>query len=358
MADDQEKTEEPTSKKIQDARIDGNVPSSRDTSGVFTLFVAILVLLMLSDYMKERLFHLTYYLFALQGQSVDREMLFDLTVTIMQEFLLMVMPLTLAVAIAGILGTVAQFGFNFTTKPLVPNFSKLNPISGLKNLISMQKILEGLKITLKSLTAMGIGFWIFWEYIKELPTVAMFSMQDQLEWVHEKELILALVMLFILFIFAMIDLVMVRRQYTEKLKMSKQEVKDEMKNMEGDPHIKGKIRQIQMRAAQKRMMSNVPSADVVVTNPTHYAVAIKYDETKHRSPIVIAKGKDNIAVQIKQIAREHGVHIVENPPLARSLYAEVDLDKPIPESLFAAVAEVLAYVYRINKRKLGAREVS
>ncbi len=352
MADDQEKTEDPTAKKIQDARKKGNVPNSRDTSGVFTLFVAILTLLMLSGYMQERLFHLTNYLFSLQGMPLERTNLVDLAIVVIREFLLIVMPLTLVVALSGVIGTVSQFGFNFTTDPLTPKFSKLNPISGMKNLISLQKILEGLKVTIKSLSALGIGFFIFWEFIKELPTVAMFGLKDQLEWVHEKEIILALVMLFILFVFAMIDLVMVRRQYKEKLKMSKQEVKDEMKNMEGDPHVKGKIRQIQMRAAQQRMMSNVPQADVVVTNPTHYAVAIKYDEKKHHSPVVIAKGKDNIAVQIKKIARENGVHIVQNPPLARSLYAEVELDRPIPETLFAAVAEVLAYVYKMNQRRI------
>ena len=132
--------------------------------------------------------------------------------------------------------------------------------------------------------------------------------------------------------------------------MSKQEIKDEMKNMEGDPLIKSKIRQIQMQASRKRMMAEVPNADVIITNPTHYAVAIKYDEQKSHAPIVIAKGVDNIALQIKKIARENSVHIVQNPPLARSLYAEVDIDKPIPEALFGAVAEVLAYVYKMNRK--------
>jgi len=131
--------------------------------------------------------------------------------------------------------------------------------------------------------------------------------------------------------------------------MSKQEVKDEMKNMEGDPLIKGKIRQIQMEASRKRMMADVPDADVVITNPTHYAVAIKYDEMQVQAPIVIAKGKDNVAQQIKKIARENGVQVVQNPPLARSLYADVEIEKPIPEALFKAVAEVLAYVYKTNK---------
>ena len=349
MADDLEKTEEPTSKKIEDARKEGNVPNSRDTSGVFTLFVAILGLLMLFPFMKERMFLLFEHLFAFQARELDAVTVMDISVVMIREFLLIVLPLAFMVALSGIIGAAAQFGFLFTTKPLVPDISKLDPIKGLKNLISLEKLINGVKITLKSLAAMTVGFWFFWLYIQELPTVALFNLNDQLDWVHDKELILALVMLFVLFVFAMIDLVIVRRQYTKKLMMSKQEIKDEMKNMEGDPHVKGKIRQIQMRAAQQRMMANVPEADVVVTNPTHYAVAIAYDETRHAAPVVVAKGKDNIAVHIKKIAREHGVHVVQNPPLARSLYAEVDLERPIPDKLYAAVAEVLAYVYKMNQ---------
>jgi flagellar biosynthetic protein FlhB len=132
--------------------------------------------------------------------------------------------------------------------------------------------------------------------------------------------------------------------------MSKQEIKDEMKNMDGDPLVKSKIRQIQMEASRKRMMAEVPNADVVITNPTHYAVALKYDEEKFRAPVVLAKGMDNIAQKIKKIARENGVHVVQSPPLARSLYAQVEIEKPIPEELFGAVAEVLAYVYKMNKK--------
>ncbi len=349
MADDQEKTEEPTDKKIEDSRKEGNVPKSQDTSGVFSLFFAILAILMLFGFMSDRIFHLTRYLFDLQGMVLTQESMIDIAMTIMFEFLLVVLPLAIVVALSGIIGGVAQFGFLFTTKPLVPDFKKLDPIKGLANLVSVKKLIEGAKITFKALATMGTGFIFFFYFIQELPTVALFPLIDQLDWVKDKVIIIALVMLLVLAVFAIIDLVIVRKQYFDKLKMSKQEIKDEMKNMEGDPHIKGKIRQIQMEAARKRMMSEVPNADVVITNPTHYAVAIKYDNEKHRAPVVIAKGMNNIAVQIKKIARENGVHIVQNPPLARSLYAEVDLEKPIPEALFAAVAEVLAYVYKMNK---------
>lgn len=353
MADDQEKTEEPTAKKLEDARAEGNVPKSQDIAGVLVLVVAILALWMMFSFIAERLLNLVRYYFSLMNTPLEQANLIDIAFVTFKEFLIMALPITIIIAIAGVAGTVAQIGFNFTTKPLTPNFSKLDPIAGLKNMLSMQKVMESLNITFKSFTALGIGFFFFWSFIKELPTVALFGLWDQMGWFTEKAIIIAAVMLVILFVFAVIDLIMTRKHYFDKLKMSMQEVKDEFKNMEGDPHIKAKIRQIQMQAARKRMMSSVPHADVVITNPTHYAVAIKYDETKHNAPVVVAKGVDNIAIQIKKIARENGVHVVQNPPLARSLYKEVEIDHPIPDMLFAAVAEVLAYVYKMGKKRKG-----
>ena len=350
MADDAEKTEEPTDKKIEDARKEGNVPKSQDASGVVTLFVAILALLMLFPFMAEHMVLLFKYYFSLIGTPLDKLFMIDIALITMKEILLMVLPLAFAVAVAGVLAAISQFGFLFTLDAIQPKFSKINPISGMANLFSMKKIAESIKITFKSFITLGVGFLYFFYFIKELPTVAMFGLHDQLNWLVHKMIIIAFVMLFITFIFAIIDVIMVRKQYFDGLKMSKQEIKDEMKNMDGDPLIKSKIRQIQMQSARKRMMAEVPHADVVITNPTHYAVAIKYDEQKARAPIVVAKGMDHIAQQIKKIARENNVHIVQNPPLARSLYKEVELDKAIPESLFAAVAEVLAYVYKMNRK--------
>jgi flagellar biosynthetic protein FlhB len=350
MADDAEKTEEPTPKKIEDARKEGNVPKSQDTSGVITLFVAILAVLMLFPFMAKHMILLFKYYFSLIGTPLDKLYMIDIAIVTVKEFLLIVMPLAIAVAVSGVIAALAQFGFLFTTKAIMPDFKKIDPIKGTKNLFSMKKLIEGVKITFKSFTTLGVGFVFFFYFITELPTVALFGLDDQLDWLKDKMLIIAFVMLFIIFIFAIIDLIIVRKQYFDGLKMSKQEIKDEMKNMEGDPLIKSKIRQIQMQASRKRMMAEVPNADVVITNPTHYAVAIKYDDKQSHAPIVVAKGVDNIASQIKKIARESNVHIVQNPPLARSLYAEVEVEKPIPEALFAAVAEVLAYVYKMNRK--------
>jgi flagellar biosynthetic protein FlhB len=274
----------------------------------------------------------------------------DIAIVTVREFILIIMPLAISVAISGVIAALAQFGFLFTTKAIMPDFKKIDPIKGTKNLFSMKKLIEGVKVTFKSFTTLGVGFIFFFYFITELPTVALFGLGEQLNWLVDKAIILAFVMLLIIFVFAIIDIVIVRKQYFDGLKMSKQEIKDEMKNMEGDPLIKSKIRQKQMEMSSKRMMAEVPNADVVITNPTHYAVALKYEETK-RAPIVVAKGMNHVAQQIKKIARENSVHIVQNPPLARSLYAEVEVDRQIPEELFAAVAEVLAYVYKMNAGK-------
>jgi len=351
MADDAEKTEEPTPKKIEDARKEGNVPKSQDTSGVITLFVAILALLMLFPFIARHMIILFQYFFSIVGTPIDKLAAMDVAIVVAREVLLMVLPLALAVAIAGVIAALAQFGFLFTTKSLTPDFKKIDPIKGTKNLISLKKMIEGAKVTLKSFASLGVGFIFFFFYIKELPTVALFGLANQLAWLEEKVLTIALVMLFLIFIFAIIDIVIVRKQYFDGLKMSKQEIKDEMKNMDGNPEIKAKIKQKQMEIARQRMMAEVPNADVVITNPTHYAVAIKYDSSTGHAPLVVAKGMNVIAEQIKKIARENSVHIVQNPSLARSLYAEVELDQPIPEALFTAVAEILVYVYKMNKNK-------
>ena len=350
MADDAEKTEEATPKKIEDARKEGNVPKSQDASGVITLFVALLALLMLFPSMKEHIILLFEYYFSIMGDHLDKRYLIDIAIVTIKEFLLIIMPLALSVAIAGIVGAVAQFGFLFTTKPLIPDLKKIDPLKGIKNLFSIKKLIDSIKITFKSFTTLGVGFLLFFYFITELPTVALFGLSDQLEWLKEKIIIIAFVMLLIILIFALIDIIIVRKQYFDNLKMSKQEIKDEMKNMDGDPQIKAKIRQLQMQASKKRMMAEVPNADVVITNPTHYAVALKYDMQKAKAPIIIAKGVDHIAQKIKSIARENNVAIVENKPLARSLYAEVELEQEIPDKLFKAVADVLAYVYKYNRK--------
>lgn len=346
MADDMEKTEEPTSKKIEDARKEGNVPRSQDTSSVITLTVAVVAVFMFVMFITNRLEYLYAYYHSFIGVELTKQTIFEIGFVSLRELLFMILPIAGIVAISGVIAALVQFGFIFTTKPLTPDIKKIDPIKGLGKLFSMKKLIEGIKVTLKVAIVFGIAFYFLIQYTKELPTVINFDLFGQMDWLVEKIIILVLIMLLIFFILGMIDLMIVRYQYFKDLRMSKQEVKDEYKQMEGDPHIKAKIRQVQMQIAQKRMMSSIPDADVIITNPTHYAVALRYDKTKEQAPRVIAKGVDHLALRIKEIGRENMIQIVENPPLARELYGLVEVDEIIPENLYKAVAEVLAFIFK------------
>jgi flagellar biosynthetic protein FlhB len=352
MADDMEKTEEPTSKKIEDARKEGNVPKSQDISSFITLLVAVVALFVFIVFITQRLHFLYGYYISFIGTPLTKEVIFQIGFTSLRELAFMILPLASIVAISGIIAAVVQFGFVFTTKPLTPDLKKIDPIKGFGKLFGLKKLIEGVKITTKVIVVFSIAFFFLIAYIKELPTVINFSLIGQMNWLAQKVIVLVLIMLAIFFVLGMIDLLIVRFQYFKGLRMSKQEIKDEYKQMEGDPHIKAKIKQVQMAIAQKRMMSELPSADVIITNPTHYAVALRYDKEREQAPIVVAKGVDKLALKIKEIGRDHLIQIVENPPLARQLYGDTEVDDVIPENLYKAVAEVLAFVFKSKNKVL------
>jgi len=350
MADDQEKTEEPTPKKIQDAREEGNVPKSQDVSSFVTLVVAIATFFALLPFMKERIIYLYKYIQLQIGVELDINTVQIITITIAREFIFIVMPLAITIAISGVLASVLQFGFLFSTKAIMPKFSKLNPIKGFANLVSFKKLIETIKTIIKVSLVMSVAYFYLIDFTKELPTVIYLSIFQQMSWFKYKAMILIAVMLLLFLILALFDLFFVRYNYFKDLKMSKQEIKDEYKSMEGDPQVKGRIKRVQMEMSKKRMMQDIPSADVVITNPTHYAVGIRYDTDKEDAPIIVAKGIDHLALKIKEIAREHEVQIIENPPLARELYKKCEINDIIPETLYKAVAEVLAFVYQSSKK--------
>ena len=262
----------------------------------------------------------------------------------------MILPLATIVAISGIIAGLLQFGFLITTKTLIPDLKKIDPIKGLKNLFSMKKFIEGLKIVLKVTLVMILAYYILLSFTKELTSIVFFTIYDLMQWLMDKALILIAAMLVLFLALALFDLLFVRYNYFKELRMSKQEVKDEYKQMEGDPLVKARIKRVQMEMSKKRMMQDIPSADVVITNPTHFAVAIRYDTKKESAPKVVAKGVDHLALKIKEIAREHRVQIIENPPLARELYKRCEIDEMIPQTMYKAVAEVLAFVYKSSKK--------
>lgn len=349
--EDQEKTEEPTSKKIEDARQEGNVPKSQDASAVVTLIVAITLILFLMGFMGERIANLYRYYQSFIGVEFDLRIIQAIMMKSIFEVLIILAPIVLSIMVAGVVGNIMQFGFIFTTKPIMPNLSKINPLKGLKNLFSLKKLIESVKIILKVSVVFTIAFIVLLQFVKELPKVELYNLTAQMIWLRDKALILAAIIIIAFIVIAVLDVFLVRFQYFQGLRMSKQEIKDEYKQMEGDPQVKGRIRRLQMEAARRRMVQDVAGADVVITNPTHYAVALRYDTTKENAPRVVAKGVDFLALRIKEMAYKHNVIVYENPPLARQLYRDCDIDQMIPRELFKAVSEVFKFVYQANKKK-------
>ena len=351
---DEEKTEAPSARKIEKAREEGNVLKSPDVNAFLGLVVGLVLIFLCFNFWVNGISNIFFQIYNLFNQDLTRSDAISITISLTFQILYLLAPIFGALVLTGIVANISQSGFLLTTKAIQPKLQKLNFITGIKNIISLKKLLDGFLITFKVMTAFIIAFFVFLGFMKELTTVSLFPIGDQMIWLKDKALILIAILLAFFLVMAITDYLIKRYQYFKSLRMSKQEVKDEFKNQEGDQQIKGKIRSLMFQAAKKRMMQNIPSADVVVTNPTHYAVALRYDSTKERAPRVLAKGVDFLAQRIKDIAKEHEIPIIENPPLARALYKDVDIDKEIPETLYQAMVEVLIKVQQINDERKKA----
>ncbi|WP_104748602.1 flagellar biosynthesis protein FlhB [Helicobacter cetorum] len=351
---EEEKTELPSAKKIQKAREEGNVPKSMEVVGFLGLLVGLLSIFIFFMWWVDSFSEM--YRQILKDFSLDfnKEEAYKLFYQLAKDAFLLLLPILIILVIVAFLANVLQFGLLFAPKAIQPKFSKINPINGVKNLFSFKKLLDGSLITLKVFLAFFLGFFIFSLFLGELNHTALLGLKSQLLWFKNKALLLIASLLFLFFIMAFIDLIIKRRQYTNSLKMTKQEVKDEYKQQEGNPEIKAKIKQMMMKNAANKMMQEIPKANVVVTNPTHYAIALKFNE-EHPVPIVVAKGTDHLAIRIKGIAREHGIEIIENKKLARELYKDVKLNATIPEELFEAVAIVFAQVAKLEEERKKQR---
>jgi len=348
MADDQEKTEEPTSKKIEDAKKEGNVPKSTEVPGAAILFFSSLYLLFFASPVFNEIKNTMLYIYSFIGQDVNTSILTSIVFKVITTLLYSLIPLFIIVIVFAIAFNVMQFGF--VTIPLKLKFEKINPISGFKNIFSMKKVIEAFKLTIKLtiiFIVMVIILAIVWDDILSLMDM---SINSSLELIIQLMVYFIATILLIVIIFAIIDFFFTRHYYFKQLKMSKQEIKDEHKQLEGDPLIKSRIRQIQMKMSRQQMLSNVSEADVVITNPTHYAVALKYLKEQANAPLVTAKGIDFLAIKIKDLARQNKVPIIENPSMARALYDQIELEQEIPSEFYEAVAEIFTYVYELNKR--------
>ena len=351
----EEKTEKATPKKRRDQRKEGNVLQSKEivtAASVLGIFASMRLLIGL---ITKSLLEYSGSVFEHIGQTtVSTDTIMSILVDVITVVAICTGPICLIAIFLGIIPTVAQTRGLFTMKALKPKFSRLNPLSGIKKLFSLQSIVSILKGLIEVVI---ISVVIYNEIRDRMPKFIALMNAGVMQGVTYAALtIFDMVMLIcIMLVFvAAADFLFQWWQFEKKLKMSKQEVKEEFKQMEGDPQIKGKIKQRQQQMAQMRMMQEVPQADVIVRNPTHFAVALKYDQDKNNAPQVVAKGKDYLALKIVQIAEENGVMTIENPPLARSLYSMVDIGREIPAELYNAVAEVLTVVYREKHKTLHA----
>lgn len=345
-----EKTEKATPKKRQEARKKGQVAKSQEINTALVLLSVFLVLRFGGNYFLEKLTNIFYYTFQdLMNVPLTEENIFPILINILKELVLVMTPIMLVALVAGVAANILQFGFLFSTEPIQFKIDKLDPIKGMKRIFSLRAIVELLKSILKITLVGVVVFSILWMKKDEILVLSDLSVGASLASLAKLTAQMGIIASVVLLFLAILDYMYQRFDYEKNLRMSKQEIKDEYKNTEGDPLIKSKIKQRQREMAMRRMMQEVPKADVVITNPTHYAVALKYDEQSMEAPIVVAKGADYIAQKIKFIAKENGVITVENRPLARALYDQTDIGDVIPEEFFKAVAEILAYVYKTKK---------
>lgn len=351
--DDDQKTEEPTSKRLEEARERGQLPISRDAAIFVSLLAALIVISYLSQPMAVktvtslRIFFEHPHEISLEGHGIQTAM-FEVAANI---GLATVLIFSLLVA-ASVLGTMIQTGFFVEPSMIKLKFESLSPMEGIKRIFSMNALAELVKNFFKLVVVGGVAFLMFVPLVNRVSNFAGYDLVHTIGLIHSEAVHLIIVLLLVVFVIAVADLLYQRFEYFKQLRMTKSEVKDEYKQLEGDPLIKSRLRQIRIEKTRKRMMANVPKADVVITNPTHYAIALQYDSAKMRAPVVVAKGVDFIAKKIRALAEEHKVPMISNPPLARALYDTVNVDEPIKTEHYRAVAEIISYVYKLKKKRI------
>lgn len=350
-----EKTEEPTAKKLGDARKEGQVAKSKELiTSLMLLALFVLVKFYIGNVGRQMIECMGEFFSFIPKVVFNSQygMRMDDTTGVMQtamsSILDIAVPFFIVAVVIGILGNALQQKWLITTKPLKPKLSKLSPINGIKRLFSVKQLVEIAK-SIAMLIVMGV---VIYNTIKDklsiLFTFYDISIYEALAITGDILVDVGIKISVVFIIIGIIDLIYQRKKFRKDMKMTKQEVKDEYKNAEGDPQVKGQIRRKMMEVSRRRMMEALPEADVVITNPTHFAVALKYEADKGMAPVVIAKGADYLAFDIKEKAKEYGIEIVENKPLARILYNNVEVGAQIPPELYQAVAEVLAFVYHLQ----------
>ncbi len=352
--DGQEKTEEPTSKRKEESRRDGEVARSKELSTAVILLSAGMALLIFGAWMGNKGLELFAYNFELTREDVmTHDAMFKHFGDSVWYALAAIMPFLIVLFFAGALSQIVVGGWNLTAKALVPKFSKLNPIAGIKRIFSKNSLMEFVKSVAKVLLVCVTSFIIIYGLSAEFATLGAMALKPAIAKGSYLIVWSFLAISLSLIIVVLLDVPWQLHQHREKLKMTRQEVKDEHKNTEGKPEVKSRIRRMQMEMAQRRMMSDVPSADVVITNPTHYAVALKYDDEGNSAPLVLAKGKEQVAAKIREIADHYEIPVLQVPPLTRAVYFSTEIGEEIPQALYMAVAQVLAWVYQMKQYQAG-----
>jgi flagellar biosynthetic protein FlhB len=352
-----EKTEPASAKRLKQARENGDIPRSREVATFTVLMTAGAGLWMLGGGVIDKLSGTLQ-----RGLSLDREQIYNPNVLIERMIadiggvMLACLPLAIAIMLVAVVSPLLIGGWNFSAKSFMPNFAKLNPMNGLGNMVSTNALVELLKAVAKTLLVGAVAWYVVLSEKDAVIGLAVESLDVAMTHLAGLVAKAFLIMVGALGAIALLDGPYQKWHYANKLKMTRQEVIQESKESDGNPQIKGKIRQLQREMARKRMMSNVPTADVVVTNPTHFAVALKYADGQRGAPKVVAKGTDEVAARIREIAKENKVALLEAPALARALYKHTDIDDEIPEALYSAVAEVLAYVYQLRAYTKGTSD--
>ena len=346
----QEKTEKATSKKRQDARKKGQVAQSREISSAMILMVSLGFFYFAGGWLFWRMSELITGIY----QNIETLRIYDIAgakvfaTNVIYGLLAVLIPFLIPVAIAGLVANILQVGFQINKEAIEPKFSKLNPITGMKRLVSLKSMVELSKSILKILFIGSIAYLLVKSDMRAFPNLIHQEVGQILIFIARVSLKICFFVCLALIVLAALDFIYQRWQHEEDMKMTKQEVKDEQKQTQGDPKVKARIRGMQLEMARRRMMEAVPEADVVITNPTHLAIALKFNAEEMIAPLVLAKGAGHVAQRIKEIASEHQIPFVEDKPLAQALYKIVEIGDYIPAELYRAVAEVLAYVYRLK----------
>ncbi|MAD90996.1 MAG: flagellar biosynthesis protein FlhB [Pseudoalteromonas sp.] len=356
MAEDsgQERTEEPTDKKVRESRRKGQVARSKELGTTFVLIFSAIALLLYGPAIAKGLYNIMGRGLTLnRNETYDTTKMFAVWGEMFSELLFPMAMFVFIISIAGIVGNTLLGGFNFSWEAMMPKASKMSPMKGVKRMLGPQAAIELLKSILKFILVAGFAILLIQTFFYEILHLSIEQIPNSI--IHALEILawMFLALSCTMIVISAIDAPYQSYNHHKQLKMTLQEVKDEHKNSEGDPQIKARIRRTQREMSQRRMMQDVPDADVVVTNPTHYSVALKYDTERAGAPIVLAKGVDELAMQIRKIAKGNEVPIVESPILTRSLYHTTEVGHQIPDQLFTAVAQVLAYVFQLKRYQKG-----